>query len=120
MFVEHYAIICLSILVLTLIGLYISAISRVHMWRTLENNGVKYCRALENQLQEVKEEQELNEKFRTRPGMATVPDEYVKKYLDLELSNKRLTAECDRLHLEAAKYMDMYRNEKFKPKRKGS
>jgi hypothetical protein len=113
-----FTTICLSVLLFVALVLYFGTLADLRRWRLLENSSNKYAQALADQLAEIREDQERAESFRRREGMAAVPDLYAKKYLDLELSNKRLTAECDKLHMEAAKYMDLYRSEKFKPRQK--
>ena len=49
-------------------------------------------------------------------GMETVSHDIACKYMDIQRKNIQLTAECDILRLQAAKYMDLYREERYKPR----
>lgn len=102
---------------LCLVG-WFSALREVKRWRVLENNQVKYSRALEAQLAEVRDERERIEKFKAQPGMETVPDHIAQKIMGLQADNRELATELNELRLQAAKYMDLYRLERYKPHRK--
>jgi hypothetical protein len=90
----------------------------VNRWRILENNQVKYSRALEIQIAEIRDERERIEKFKAQPGMATVPDGFAIEFMKLQTDNRLMTTELNEMRLQAAKYMDLYRQERYKPRQK--
>lgn len=87
-------------------------------WINLERLQTRRLHELHEQMSELVNEKYEIDKFRDQPGMETVSDAYAGRFLQLEAENIKLTTECNALRLEVAKYMDLYRNERYKPRQK--
>lgn len=87
-------------------------------WQKLEANQARRINELMAALDLVNETQAALEKFRTTPGMETVSAAIARKILDLQADNLKITMQLNETRLQAAKYMDLYRAERYKPHRK--
>jgi hypothetical protein len=87
-------------------------------WQKLERIQQNRVFELAQHVDTLHERQAEIDKFRSQPGMETVSDTYARKMLDLQAENVKLTTESNELRLEVAKYMDLYRNERYKPRQK--
>jgi biopolymer transport protein ExbB/TolQ len=76
-------------------------------WEKLENNQASRLNAVMRRHDEYVEHQKIF-------------DEVAREILTLQRENLELKAELDEMRLQAAKYMDLYREEKYKPKRKNT
>jgi hypothetical protein len=89
-------------------------------WEKLENNQASRLNAVMRRHDEYVEHQKIFDELRRQPGLETVSDEVAREILTLQRENLELKAELDEMRLQAAKYMDLYREEKYKPKRKNT
>lgn len=101
------------------VGWYYASVE-CRRWRNLERIQANRLNELLLRIDETEFERARLDKFRAQPGMETVSDTYARKMLDLQAENVKLTAEGNALRLEVAKYIDMYRNERYKPVQKGA
>jgi hypothetical protein len=99
---------------------YLNAASEVRKWRRLENSQARRLQDLQEHIDREDRQRRLINAFRQEPGMETVTDEVARRILDLKAENVKVTSALNEMRLEAAKYMDLYRAERFKPHRKNA
>lgn len=95
---------------------WLNARHEVRQWRRLENNQARRLQDLQAQMDEARINARRLDEFRRQPGMETVSDAIARKILDLQAENLKVTSELNEMRLQAAKYMDLYRAERFKPR----
>jgi hypothetical protein len=89
-------------------------------WEKLENNQASRLNAVMRRHDEYVEHQKIFDELRRQPGLEAVSDDIARRILELQRENLLLTTDLNEVRLVAAKYMDLYREEKYKPKRKNT
>lgn len=95
---------------------WLNARHEVSQWRKLENSQARRLQDLQAELTEIKISARRLDEFRRQPGMETVSYAIASKFLDLQAENLKVTSELNEMRLQAAKYMDLYRQERYKPR----
>lgn len=90
----------------------------LRQWQKLEANQARRVQELMAALDIANETIVAIGQFKTQPGMETVSPAIARKILDLQADNLKITTELNKMRLQAAKYMDLYRAERYKPHRK--
>src|SRR5712672_3327506 len=102
-------------LAFTFCVLWLFAVYERDRWMKLERRQAQYVFDLQDTIDSLNYQRERLDKLRAQPGMEAVSDVYALRMVDLQMENAKLADECNALRLEVAKYMDLYRNERYKP-----
>jgi hypothetical protein len=113
-----YLTIVFGVAAVTFFFAWLGARHQLGRWESLENRQAQRNFELQQQITDMVHAQYELDKFRRQPGMETVSDAIAKRIIAMQDENLKITAELNTIRLEAAKYMDLYRHERFKPRQK--
>jgi hypothetical protein len=116
---QFFIAVILFILSVSLFILWYWERKATKLWKQLEKRQAVKVWEYQKRISEIQLERETLDKFRREvPGMEICSDFIAREVMRLRSENRQLSDDLHDVRLQAAKYMDLYRQARYQPKRK--